>query len=559
MTRAPSDAHSIRRMQADAGGSVEAASAGRYDRGVPRSAVVVFVRVAILASVAKLLLGSACAQDGAAGLHELRRVAVVPDAAEGAGIRGDGAQVAVSLKRGVVAVRDVATWKVVREIARGGAPTAQILTFFGDDGRWLALDTKGERVVEVASGKPVEMDGGMRSAFVAARHHRIFGSRIEVDAAKSPSGEATLAFLERAAIADRVRSAFTADSSAEVRIAGEQIQHDIFERRDLKVGVGIAARGSSVRSAVYVSGDEHAYLSEWSERAESMAFTADGRFLCLVRHTRMTLEPIEGGERWECPVPGPRAGHPRVAPGVAGPELWICDGRGLALWNATMHREVRRPELSGAEVPWSAVRSIAPSPDGRWVAVATDRSLYVVDLREGVAEKAEWRREPGNTTWSRDGEILFVGDPWSSFAVALGVGRRQGQVAPGGEVGVFRAGDWAAPRTFQPGCGVFAVDHFPGSHRAILAGGETFVPIDLDGPTVESPIAEAAFGIVVVNDARVLLADERDITLRRVPGFAVVARMHFDRSPIQRVFASPDRSRVAVELLGEVVVLRVGE
>src|SRR5690606_10308716 len=119
--------------------------------------------------------------------------------------------------RGVVQVREVSSFALVAEFSRGSEPTARVLTFFGADGRWLALDTKGERVVEVASGAPVVMDAGMLEEFVEARRERLSGSRLQ---AADPRARADLARLERAAIADRLDTAHTADGSASVRIEG---------------------------------------------------------------------------------------------------------------------------------------------------------------------------------------------------------------------------------------------------------------------------------------------------------------------------------------------------
>ena len=168
------------------------------------------------------------------------------------------------------------------------------------------------------------------------------------------------------------------------------------------------------------------------------AWSADGRRVAYIRGLpgvvgggMMVMQRSAAADAPEDSVPGPwPSGY------IVGEFDWTADGRSHAI------RAVRRGTGSGRDLlvratpgaalrPFaadSAVQERAPriSPDGRWIAFASDRStrdeVYVDAFPAGgarVAISTEGGREP---TWSRDGSTVFYRD-LDGWMVAASVSR----------------------------------------------------------------------------------------------------------------------------------------
>jgi WD40 repeat protein len=237
---------------------------------------------------------------------------------------------------------------------------------------------------------------------------------------------------------------------------------------------------------------------------------------------------------------------------ASGSPFTRIEGGGLAVFNLGPRRAFgwRFPE--GAS---GLVASAAISPDGRWLAWASETVVEVVDLEQG--RRADplplSSREASAVAFSRDGETLAVaatqvGDPatWLSFFSLTDRGERQPPIELGGERGCGMAKSLAFDPTgkrvfvFCDEQELFAIDLSTGAQQVLL--GE---------PQSEEEVLMTH--VLVVHPSRPLLAfgaGETALALLDTgaakPRLETLAAVD---SPVQSLAFHPDGDTVAAALL----------
>ncbi len=247
---------------------------------------------------------------------------------------------------------------------------------------------------QVTSGDPVLLGGPVETIPLGAPRLAVSRTGTVVDAPRSP---AELVLVDRQGVARPLLEATAEYHNPRFSPDGRSVSVDINEPTGRDVWVLSLEQGTLTR--VTFENDGHDAI--WSRDGRTLVYvgTRDGR-------TQLLRSRMDG-----------TAGEPMASDVAIAPGGWLADGRILAVATADAQRRGYNilADSAGRLVPFLATNFseawIATSPDGRWVAYASDASRrFEVYVAPADGSGGRMQVSVGGaleSNWSADGKTLY--------------------------------------------------------------------------------------------------------------------------------------------------------